>query len=55
MCLYLLGNPRKKESVVLELARDRVSKFLQVGIDRMLVVLVMLNNFDSFIVNSGLP
>ena len=30
VCLYLLENPRKKESVVLELARGRVSKFLQV-------------------------
>ena len=29
-CLYLLENPRKKESVVSELARDRVSKFLLV-------------------------
>ena len=26
-CLYLLENPRKKESMVLELARGRVSKF----------------------------
>ena len=31
VCLYLLENPRKKESVVLELARGRVSKFLQIG------------------------
>ena len=37
MCLYLLENPRK-ESVVSELARDRVSKFLLVGSNRMLVV-----------------
>ena len=29
---------RKKESVVLELARDRVNKFLLVGSNRMLVV-----------------
>ena len=29
---------RKKESVVLELARDRVSKFLLMGSNRMLVV-----------------
>ena len=36
--LYLLENPRKKESVVLELARGRVSKFLLVGSNRMLVV-----------------
>ena len=28
MCLYLLENPRKKESVVLELAHGRVSKFV---------------------------
>ena len=27
MCLYLLENPRKKESVVLELTRGHVSKF----------------------------
>ena len=38
MCLYLLENPRKKESVVSELARDRVSNFLLVGSNRMLVV-----------------
>ena len=38
LCLYLLENPRKKESVVLELARGRVSKFLLVGSNRMLVV-----------------
>ena len=37
MCLYLLENPRK-EFVVSELARDRVSKFLLVGSNRMLVV-----------------
>ena len=37
-CLYLLENPRKKEFVVLELARGRVSKFLLVGSNRMLVV-----------------
>ena len=29
---------RKKESVVLELARDRVNKFLLVGSNRMLIV-----------------
>ena len=29
-CLYLLENPRKKEFVVSELARGRVSKFLLV-------------------------
>ena len=38
VCLYLLENLRKKESVVLELACDRVSKFLLVGSNRMLVV-----------------
>ena len=38
VCLYLLENPRKKESVVLELARGRVSKFLLVDSNTMLVV-----------------
>ena len=38
VCLYLLKNPRKKESVVSELARGCVSKFLLVGSNRMLVV-----------------
>ena len=38
VCLYLLENPRKKESVVSELARGRISKFLLVGSNRMLVV-----------------
>ena len=42
MCLYLLENPRKKESVVSELARDCVSKFLLVGSNMMLVV------YDNF-------
>ena len=55
MCLYLLENPRKKEFVVLEFARGRVSKFLLVGSNKMFVGEVLLNNFDSFIVNSGLP
>ena len=55
MCLYLLENPRKKEFVVSELARGHVNKFLLVGSDRMLVVKVLLNNFDSFIVDSDLP
>ena len=55
MCLYLLENPRKKESVVLELARGRVSKFLLMGSNRMLVVKLLLENFDSFIVDLGLP
>ena len=36
--LYLLQNPRKKKSVVSELARGHVSKFLLVGSNRMLVV-----------------
>ena len=38
VCLYLLENPRKKESMVLELARGRINKFLLVGSNRMLVV-----------------
>ena len=38
VCLYLLENPRKKESMVLELAHGHVSKFLLVGSNRMLVV-----------------
>ena len=38
VCLYLLKNPRKKESVVLEFAHGHVSKFLLVGSNRMLVV-----------------
>ena len=38
MYLYLLQNPRKKKSVVSEFARGRVSKFLLVGSNRMLVV-----------------
>ena len=38
VCLYLLENPRKKESVVSELARGRVNKFLLVGSNRILVV-----------------
>ena len=38
VCLYLLENPRKKESMVSELACGRVSKFLLVGSSRMLVV-----------------
>ena len=39
VCLYLLENPRKKKSVVSELARGRViSKFLLVDSNRMLVV-----------------
>ena len=42
VCLHLLENPRKKEFVVSELARGRVSKFLLVGSNRMLVVYVLL-------------
>ena len=38
VCLYLLENLRKKEYVVLELAHGRVSKFLLVGSNKMLVV-----------------
>ena len=53
--MYLLENPRKKEFKVSELARSRVSKFLLMGSNKMLVVYVLLNKFDSFIVDSGLP
>ena len=38
VCLYLLENPRKKESMVSELACGRVCKFLLMGSYRMLVV-----------------
>ena len=38
VCLYLLENQRKNESMVSELAHGRVSKFLLVGSNRMLVV-----------------
>ena len=38
VCLYLLENPKKKESVVSKLVRGHVSKFLLVGNNRMLVV-----------------
>ena len=38
VCLYLLENPRKKESMVSELACGRVSKFLLVDSSMMLVV-----------------
>ena len=38
VCLYLLENPRKNESVVSELARGRVSKFLLMGSNRKLMV-----------------
>ena len=44
----MLKNPRKKESVVLELARGRVSKFLLMGSNRMLVdAIVKLRFFHS--------
>ena len=59
MCLYLLENLRKNESVVLELARGRVSKFLLVGSNKKMSVGAYKSyctNFDSFkIVDSGLP
>ena len=48
MCLYLLKNPKKKESMVLELARGRVSKFLLVGSNRMLVVYVAIVKLQFF-------
>ena len=38
VCLFLLENPRKKESLVSELTRGLVSKFLLVGSNRILVV-----------------
>ena len=38
VCLYLLENPRKKESVILKFACGRASKFLLVGSNRMLIV-----------------
>ena len=38
VCLYMLENPRKKESVVSKPARGRASKFLLVGSNKMLVV-----------------
>ena len=59
MCLYLLENSRKKESVVSELARDHVSKFLLVGSNKKSSVWACKSycmNFDSFkIVDLGLP
>ena len=48
MCLYLLENPRKKESVVSELARGHVNKFLLVGSNRMLVVEVAIVKLRFF-------
>ena len=38
VCLYLLKNPKKKESVVSKFAHGLVSKFLLVGSNKMLVV-----------------
>ena len=59
MCLYLLENPRKKESVASELVRGRVSKFLLVGSNKKSSVGPCKSycmNFDSFkIVDLGLP
>ena len=48
MCLYLLENPRKKESVVSELARGCISKFLLVDSNRMLVVYVAIVKLRFF-------
>ena len=38
VCLYLQENPKKKEFVVSEFARGRVSKFLPVRSNRMLMI-----------------
>ena len=38
VCLYLLENPKKKESMVSKLVRGHISKFLLMGSNRMLVV-----------------
>ena len=55
----MLENPRKKESVVSEFARGRVSKFLLVGSNRKSSVGAYKSyfmNFNSFkIVDSSLP
>ena len=48
VCLYLLENPRMKEFVVSKLAHDRVSKFLLVGSNRMLVVYVAIVKLRFF-------
>ena len=48
MCLYLLENPRKKKSMVSELACGHVSKFLLVGSNRMLVVQVAIVKLRFF-------
>ena len=59
MCLYLVENPRKKESVDSELARGCVSKVLLVGSNKKSSVGACKSycmNFDYFkIVNSSLP
>ena len=59
MCLYLVENPRKKESVNSELTRGRVSKFywlVALGSRAWVLVSPFFMNFDSFkIVDSGLP
>ena len=44
----MLDNPKKKEFVVSELARGRVSKFLLVGSNRMLVVYVAIVKLRFF-------
>ena len=59
MCLYLVVNPRKKESVDSELARGCVSKFFWWVANKKSSVGAYKSycmNFDSFkIVDSGLP
>ena len=59
MCLYLVENPRKKESVDSELARDRVSKFywwVAIRSRAWGLVSLICMNFDSVkIVDSSLP
>ena len=49
----MLGNLRKKESVVSELARGRVSKFLLVGSNRMLVIETQAECFSAEFFNSA--
>ena len=46
--LVLAGNPRKKESMISELARGRVSKFSTLGNNRMLVVKVAIVKLRFF-------
>ena len=59
MCLYLVENPRKKESVDSEFARGRVSKFywwVAIRKSRVGACKSYCMNFDSFkIVDSSLP